>query len=64
MFCQLPEAMIAALLAQGFQFYHGRWATGVARLVTSFATRPEQVDALLAAARPGQPMQLLPTAKK
>ncbi len=50
LFCQLPEAMITALLAQGFQFYHGRWAAGVARLVTSFATRPEQVDALLAAA--------------
>jgi threonine aldolase len=49
-FCQLPEAVLSGLQAAGFMFYTGRWAPGVARLVTSFATREDEVDALLAEA--------------
>ena len=48
-FCQLPEAVLSGLQAAGFMFT-GRWAPGVARLVTSFATREDEVDALLAEA--------------
>jgi threonine aldolase len=50
-FVDLPDRAIRALLADGFKFY--RWG-GVGatclRLVTSFATRVEEVDALIAAA--------------
>ncbi|WP_409421916.1 low specificity L-threonine aldolase [Pseudaeromonas sp. ZJS20] len=48
LFCQLPLPLIAALLAEGFDFYHDRWAPGVVRLVTSFATQELDVDHLLA----------------
>ncbi len=54
-FVALPEASVAALEQQGFEFY--RWPlstppTGVAiRLVTSYATPQAHVDAFLAAAR-------------
>ena len=51
LFCRLPEAVIKGLLAQGFQFYHDRWAPGVVRLVTSFATKPSDVDNLIVAVR-------------
>ncbi|MET3132349.1 threonine aldolase [Oxalobacteraceae bacterium GrIS 1.11] len=51
LFCTLPAAMIEALLAQGFSFYHNRWGAGVARLVTAFNTGAADVDHLLAAAR-------------
>ncbi|MCK0206680.1 low specificity L-threonine aldolase [Starkeya koreensis] len=50
LFAQLPQTMIEGLLAQGFRFYTDRWGAGVVRLVTSFATREEDVDRLLEAA--------------
>ena len=54
LFLAMPEAMIAGLRADGFAFH--RWLvppgeTGpVVRMVTSFATWPEEVDVLVAAA--------------
>ena len=51
LFCRLPAAAIEGLLAQGFRFYHDRWGPGVVRLVTSFATREQDVDHFLAALR-------------
>lgn len=48
-FVGLPDAVIEGLLARGYRFY--RWDGNVVRLVTSFATKPEAVDALLADAR-------------
>lgn len=50
-FAELPEAVATRLADQGFGFY--RWgAEGrLARFVTSFATRPADVDALIAAAK-------------
>jgi threonine aldolase len=51
-FARLPEPAIAGLLAAGFRFY--RWGpeeNREVRLVCSFATRPEEVDAFLAEAR-------------
>ncbi|MFQ6016989.1 MAG: threonine aldolase family protein [Kiloniellaceae bacterium] len=51
-FARLPEAMIAGLLDKGFRFY--RWGpeeNSEVRLVASFDTRPEDVEAFLAAAR-------------
>ena len=51
LFCRLPQPMIDGLLAQGFRFYTDRWGDGVVRLVTSFATSTDDVDALLGAAR-------------
>ncbi len=54
-FVAMPEKLVAALEGAGFAFY--RWplcnvSDGIAiRLVTSYGTRAEQVDALLAAAR-------------
>ena len=51
LFCTLSEPLIQGLLADGFSFYHGRWAQGVVRLVTSFATTEADVDTLLGAAR-------------
>jgi threonine aldolase len=53
LFVALPEPWIEALWAEGFVFH--RWLSPpgdgapVVRLVTSFATRPEEVDALVAA---------------
>ncbi len=44
LFCQFRPHVIDGLLSQGFRFYHDRWAPGVARLVTSFATTAEEVD--------------------
>lgn len=55
LFVEMPERLIEALLADGFEFY--RWAapagvTGsVVRLVTSFCTTEQDVDTLVAAAR-------------
>jgi threonine aldolase len=51
LFCRLPEAVIEGLLAEGFVFYHNRWAPGVCRFVTSFTTPESDVDALLATVR-------------
>ncbi len=51
-FIALEAAVIDGLLADGFRFY--RWGeadASLVRLVTGFDTRPEDVDALLAAAR-------------
>jgi threonine aldolase len=50
-FVEVPEALIRALLAQGFQFYRwpGEQDTRL-RLVTAFSTQPADVDALLDAA--------------
>ncbi|HEX4024219.1 MAG TPA: beta-eliminating lyase-related protein [Steroidobacteraceae bacterium] len=50
-FVDMPEPVIRALLAEGFQFY--RWPTEQdtrLRLVSAFDTRAEHVDALIAAA--------------
>ncbi len=48
-FVQLPEAMARALEGEGVKFH--RWdGEGLVRLVASFATSPESVEALLAAA--------------
>jgi len=49
-FCRMPEHMINGLQAQGFRFYSDRWGAGVVRLVTSFATSEEEVDALIRSA--------------
>ncbi|MCV6588553.1 MAG: low specificity L-threonine aldolase [Marinobacterium sp.] len=46
-FCQMPEAVIEALQASGFQFYANRWGPEVARLVTSFSTSEREVDAFV-----------------
>ena len=50
-FVQMPEALIRALLAHGFQFYRwpGEQDTRL-RLVTAFSTQPAEVTALLDAA--------------
>jgi threonine aldolase len=54
LFVVMPEAIVTALLAEGFGFY--RWSSPaeengtVIRLVTSFATDPEAAEALIAAA--------------
>lgn len=50
-FVKLPLPLIKGLQQLGFDFYHDRWGPGVARLVTSFRTTPEQVDWFLSAAR-------------
>ncbi|PSB32005.1 threonine aldolase family protein [Chlorogloea sp. CCALA 695] len=50
-FVQLPEAVIAGLIADGFKFY--RWEgedSLVVRLVTAFDTKEESVEALIKAA--------------
>jgi threonine aldolase len=55
LFVALPEPLIEALLADGFEFY--RWVAPagtpgpVVRLVTSFCTTEADVDLLIAAAR-------------
>ena len=51
LFVKLAPTLCAGLLADGFAFYHDRWAPGVVRLVTSFATAAADVDAFVAAAR-------------
>jgi len=51
-FVDLPEPLIQALYAEGFQFY--RWMddrSNTVRLVTAFNTRPQDVEALLAAVK-------------
>lgn len=51
LFATLPAHLDAGLRGRGFDFYGDRWGPGVVRLVTSFGTTAEMVDALLAAAR-------------
>ncbi|MFF8606277.1 threonine aldolase family protein [Streptomyces sp. NPDC015346] len=50
-FCRLPPQATAGLLAEGYTFYHDRWAPGIVRFVTSFAHTPEDIDQLLDAVR-------------
>lgn len=55
LFVEMPDRLIEALLAEGFEFY--RWAApagvkgSVVRLVTSFCTTERDVDTLVEAAR-------------
>ncbi|MEL0622441.1 low specificity L-threonine aldolase [Marinomonas arenicola] len=51
LFCTLPAGMAEHLQAEGFAFYGGRWEEGVVRLVTSFRTPAEGIDAFVASAR-------------
>ena len=47
-FVQLPEAVIAGLIADGFKFY--RWEgedSTIVRLVTAFDTTEESIEALI-----------------
>jgi threonine aldolase len=44
-FVELPDPVIEGLLAKGYAFY--RWDGNVVRLVTGFATKAEDVEALL-----------------
>lgn len=48
-FIQLPESVIVAVLAEGFQFY--RWDKCTVRLVTAFNTKEEDVIALVEAVK-------------
>ncbi|MFI5782992.1 threonine aldolase family protein [Nocardia sp. NPDC051570] len=48
-FCRLPLPVVEGLHSRGFGFHADRWGPGVARLVTSFATTTEDVDALVSA---------------
>lgn len=50
-FCKLPEAVIDGLLDQGFRFYHDRWGKNVIRLVTTFASQPEEIDHFISATK-------------
>ncbi|KAF1029360.1 MAG: Low specificity L-threonine aldolase [Burkholderia plantarii] len=50
LFCTLPQPVITGLLAGGVHFYHDRWAPGVVRFVTSFATTLDEVDRLVSLA--------------
>lgn len=49
-FCRLPGAVADGLRKAGFNFYDGRWETGVSRFVTSFSTSSEDIDELIAQA--------------
>ncbi|MEO9274922.1 low specificity L-threonine aldolase [Marinomonas sp. 5E14-1] len=51
LFCTMPTPMIEYLLAEGYAFYTGRWAEGMIRLVTSFRTPKEGVEAFVESAR-------------
>ena len=51
LFCRLPQQATEGLLAEGYTFYHDRWAPGIVRLVTSFSHTPEDIDQLLDAVR-------------
>jgi threonine aldolase len=55
LFVAMPDSVIEALLADGFEFYRWTAPAGVSepviRLVTAFCTQAADVDAFLAAAR-------------
>ncbi|MER7789629.1 low specificity L-threonine aldolase [Streptomyces sp. NPDC097640] len=51
LFCRLPRHTTEQLLAEGYAFYHDRWAPGIVRLVTSFTHTPDDIDQLLDAVR-------------
>ncbi|MFC9439377.1 threonine aldolase family protein [Nocardia sp. NPDC057030] len=46
-FYHLPQPVIDGLLTRGFNFHANRWGPQVARFVTSFATTPDDIDALI-----------------
>ena len=48
---RLPQQATEGLLAEGYTFYHDRWAPGIVRLVTSFSPTPEDIDQLLDSVR-------------
>jgi len=50
-FCTFPKGMAEHLTEQGFTFYGGRWGEGVVRLVTSFRTPKESVEAFIESAK-------------
>jgi threonine aldolase len=50
LFCTLPVGMADYLMAEGFAFGWGRWEEGVVRLVTSFRTNQEAVEAFIESA--------------
>ncbi|MEU0352791.1 hypothetical protein ABZ302_39210 [Streptomyces sp. NPDC006237] len=49
LFCRPPRRITEGLLAEGYAFYHDRWAPGVVRFVTSFATTEQDIDDLVRA---------------
>lgn len=51
LFCKLPAEMRKRLQNEGFIFYSDAWGPDVVRLVTSFVTAPEAVEAFLETAR-------------
>ncbi|MHB9864191.1 threonine aldolase family protein [Streptomyces sp. YIM S03343] len=51
LFCRLPRQATEQLLAEGYTFYHDRWAPGIVRFVTSFSHTPDDIDQLLDAVR-------------
>nr|WTB31327.1 low specificity L-threonine aldolase [Streptomyces sp. NBC_00830] len=51
LFCRLPRQATEGLLAEGYTFYHHRWAPGIVRFVTSFSHTPDDIDQLLDAVR-------------
>ncbi|WP_323030685.1 low specificity L-threonine aldolase [Brachymonas denitrificans] len=50
-FCRLSRTLIDGLIQEGYSFYHDRWAPGVVRFVSSFATTSSDVDQLIASLR-------------
>jgi threonine aldolase len=50
-FCKMSAKTIDHLYGQGFTFYANRWGKDIVRLVTSFATTEQDVDALIRAAK-------------
>ncbi|PSW38719.1 low specificity L-threonine aldolase [Photobacterium phosphoreum] len=46
-FCKMSPITIATLHEHGFEFLANRWGDGVARLVTNFATKAEDIDAFI-----------------
>lgn len=51
LFCRLPQHVTEGLLAEGYAFYHDRWAPGAVRFVTSFSHGADDIDQLLDAVR-------------
>lgn len=50
-FCRFSQQTTQGLLAEGYTFYHDRWAPGIVRFVTSFSHTPDDIDHLLDAVR-------------
>lgn len=51
LFCHLPHKVTEGLLAEGYKFYHGRWDSGVVRLVTCFSQSCSDIDEFISAVR-------------